>query len=323
MKAALYKEYGNPDVVHVGELSKPVAGDDEMIIRVYTTTVNRTDAGFRSAEYVISRFWSGLLRPKNPVLGSEFAGIVESAGHLITECKPGDRVFGYNDERFGGNAEYILVKAADAVIKIPEGVSFETAACISEGAHYALGNIRAAGTKPGDNVLVYGATGAIGSAAVQLLKYVGARVTAVCSTPYVDLVKSLGADEVIDYQTKDFTDTTQRYHFIFDAVGKSSFGRCKPLLVKNGIYISTELGKNGENVWRAIWGKITCGRRILFPIPVTSKADIQFLADRVADGSFKPLIDKIYPLDDIREAHRYVDTGQKVGNVVIRVRDGE
>ena len=321
MKAAIYIQYGGPEVVSIGNLPKPVAGDDEMIIRVYTTTVNRTDAGFRSAVYFISRFWSGLFQPKNPVLGCEFAGIVESVGHRTTEFMPGERVFGYNDDRFGGHAEYVVVKSGDAVVKIPEGISFETAAAASEGGHYALGNIRAAGIKNGDNVLVYGATGAIGSAAVQLLKYFGAKVTAVCSTPHVERIKNLGADEVIDYLTSDFTQTNQRYQLIFDAVGKSSFGRCKSLLVKNGVYISTELGKNGENVWRAIWGKITGGRRILFPVPVTSKADIQFLAERLTDGSFRPLVDRIYPLDEIREAHRYVDTGQKIGNVVIRVRE--
>lgn len=321
MKAALYKKYGSPDVVQIGAIPKPVAGENEMIIRVYATTVNRTDAGFRSAEYFISRFWSGLLRPKNPVLGCEFAGIVESAGSHVTEYAPGDRVFGYNDENFGGNAEYILAKQTDAIVKIPEGISFETAACISEGAHYALGNIRAANVQEGDNVLVYGATGAIGSAAVQLLKYFGAKVTAVCGTPHVDLMKKLGADDAVDYKTRDFTDTPRRYKLVFDAVGKSSFGQTKKLLLPNGVYISTELGKNGENVWRAIWGKITGGRRILFPIPVTAKSDIQFLADRVADGSFRPLIDRVYPLDEIREAHRYVSSGQKVGNVVIRVRE--
>ena len=321
MKAALYKEYGSADVIHIGDLPKPVAGDTDMIIRVYSSTVNRTDAGFRSAEYVISRFWSGLLRPKNPVLGCEYAGIVESVGSRVTEFAPGDRVFGYNDERFGGNAEYVLAKQTDAVVKIPEGISFDTAACISEGAHYALGNIRAAGIQKGDNVLVYGATGAIGSAAVQLLNYFGVRVTAVCSTPHVELVKKLGADEVVDYTAVDFTDTNQRFKLVFDAVGKSSFGQTKKLLLPNGVYISTELGKNGENVWKALWGKITGGRRILFPIPVTSKADIQFLADRVAEGSFLPLIDRVYPFEDIREAHRYVSSGQKVGNVVVRVRE--
>ncbi|MBK8621154.1 MAG: NAD(P)-dependent alcohol dehydrogenase [Saprospiraceae bacterium] len=320
MKAAIYKKYGSPDVVQITELSKPVPADDEILIRMYFSTVNRTDTGFRSAEYFISRFWSGLFVPKYQVLGCEFAGIVESTGSNSSSFKVGDAVFGFNDQRFGGHAEYMLAKETDAMAKIPEGISLETAAAIAEGAHYALGNIRASGIQKGQTALVYGATGAIGSAAVQLLKYFGVRVVAVGNTKNIELIRNMGADVVIDYQKEDFTQWKEKYHLVFDAVGKSYFGACRPLLENNGVYISTELGKNGENVWRAVWGKITGGKRILFPIPESKKSDMEFLAARVADGSFSPVIDKTYVLDDIKEAHQYVGSGQKTGNVLIKIR---
>jgi NADPH:quinone reductase-like Zn-dependent oxidoreductase len=202
---------------------------------------------------------------------------------------------------------------------MPEKLSFDEAAPISEGAHYALVDIRAAKVKPGQNVLVYGATGAIGSAAVQLLKHFGARVTAVCNTKNVDLVKTLGADTVIDYQTEDFTKTEDKFDFIFDAVGKSSFGQCKPLLTKKGIYISTELGKNGENILFALTTPLWGGKRLLFPIPSITKQDILFLLELVEKGKYKPVIDSMYRLDQIVEAYKYVESGQKTGNVLLKI----
>jgi NADPH:quinone reductase-like Zn-dependent oxidoreductase len=321
MKAALYNQYGPPSVVYIAEIPKPKPKEDEILVKVFASTVNRTDAGFRSAEYFISRFFSGLFRPKNPVLGCEFAGQVESAGSKVTEFKPGDKVFGFNDQTWGGHGEYLVMKSDGGVTLMPENTTYEQAAPISEGAHYALGNIRASGIKKGEYALVYGATGAIGSAAVQLLKYFDIHVTAVCNTKNVNLVKSLGADKVISYETEDFAKTNQKYKLVFDAVGKSSFGICKPLLTDNGVYISTELGKNGENIWRAVIGKILGGRRILFPLPETKKSDIEFLKQLVEKGKFKPVIDRMYPMEDIVEAYTYVETGQKIGNVVIRVRE--
>ncbi|WP_229236088.1 NAD(P)-dependent alcohol dehydrogenase [Dyadobacter tibetensis] len=204
---------------------------------------------------------------------------------------------------------------------MPDNLSFEEAAALTEGAHYALVDIRAAKVERGQNVLVYGATGAIGSAAVQLLKHFGATVTAVCNTKNVGLVKSLGADTVIDYQTQDFTKAEDRFDFIFDAVGKSSFGQCKPLLTKKGIYISTELGRNGENLFLAVTTPIGGGKRLLFPIPSISKQDVVFLKELVEKGEYKPVIDRHYHLDQIVEAYKYVETGQKTGNVVIKMAE--
>jgi NADPH:quinone reductase-like Zn-dependent oxidoreductase len=202
---------------------------------------------------------------------------------------------------------------------IPDGLTFEEAACITEGGHYALCDIRAAKVKAGQNVMIYGATGAIGSAAVQLAKYFGASVTAVCNTKNVDLVKSLGADVVIDYTKENFTQTRQTFDFVFDAVGKTSFGKCKPILGKNGIYISTELGKNGENVFLALTTPVFGGKKVLFPIPTISREDVEFLKELVINGYFKPVIDRSYRLDEIVEATKYVETRQKTGNVVIIV----
>ncbi|MFM9944395.1 MAG: NAD(P)-dependent alcohol dehydrogenase [Bacteroidia bacterium] len=319
MKAVVYKKYGPPEVAQLMEVAQPIPKDNEVLIKVYASTVNRTDAGFRSAQYFISRFWTGLLRPKNTILGCEFAGVIEEAGKGVTTFKKGDRVFGYNDKTCGGHGEYLTIAENDAVTLLPNNLTFDEAAPITEGAHYALNNIRASKIEPGQNAMIYGATGAIGSAAVQLLKHFEVKVTAVCNTKNVELIKSLGADTVIDYQTQDFTKTATKFHLIFDAVGKSSFGQCKPLLTKKGIYVSTELGKNSENIFLALSTALLGGKKVLFPIPEISKDDVIFLKELVEKRKFKPVIDRHYKLDQIVEAYKYVETGQKTGNVVIKI----
>ncbi|MDR1201900.1 MAG: NAD(P)-dependent alcohol dehydrogenase [Tannerellaceae bacterium] len=320
MKAAIYTKYGKPEVVTVTEIDKPVPKDNEVLVKVYASTVNRTDCGFRSAEYFISRFWSGLFKPKYKTLGCEFAGQIEAVGKQVTSWKVGDRIFGFNDTKFGGHAEYMTLNETDAFARIPDSFTYTEAAPLTEGAHYALCNIRTAKIKSGQHVLVYGATGAIGSAAVKLLKYFGANVTAVCNTPNVELVKSLGAGTVIDYLKDDFTKVNQTFDFVFDSVGKSSFGQCKPLLKKNGVYISTELGKHSENIFLALFTPIFCSKRVLFPMPSICQKDVEFLKELAENGQFKPVIDRKYRLEQIVEAHKYVDTGQKTGNVIITVQ---
>ncbi|RIV23330.1 NAD(P)-dependent alcohol dehydrogenase [Fibrisoma montanum] len=320
MKAAIYTQYGPPEVVNIQDVDKPIPTDNDVLIRVHATTVNRTDCGFRSANYFVSRFWSGLLKPKFHILGCEFAGEVEAVGKHVTTFKAGDRVFGYNDARFGGHAEYTVMAEQDAIATIPGSLTYEEAAPITEGGHYALCDIRAARAQPGHTVLVYGATGAIGSAAVQLLKHLGATVTAVCATSCVDLVKSLGADQVIDYTRQDYTHSGQTYDFVFDAVGKSSFGQARRVLKKTGVYISTELGKTGENVFLALTAPLSSGPKVLFPLPTITKDDVLFLKKLVDSGEFRPVIDRRYPLDQVVEAYRYVETGQKIGNVVLSIR---
>ena len=321
MKAIVHTKYGPPEVAQLMEVDKPKPGDKEVLVKVVASTVNRTDSGFRSAEYFISRFWTGLLRPKYTILGCEFAGIIEETGKSVSTFKIGDKVFGFNDKTFGGHGEYLTIAEADAITTLPGNVNFEEAAAMTEGAHYALCDIRAAKVTSGQNVLVYGATGAIGSAAVQLLKYLGTNVTAVCNTKKVELVKSLGADTVIDYQKEDYTKTMKRFDFIFDAVGKCSFSKCKPLLKKKGIYISTDLGKNAENVFFALTTPILGGRKVLFPIPSISKQDVIYLKDLVEKGVYMPVIDRFYNLDQIIEAYQYVESGQKTGNVILKISD--
>ncbi len=323
MRAIVYSKYGPPEVASLMEVPKPLPKDNEVLVKVYASTVNRTDSGFRSAEYFISRFWTGLFRPKYQILGCEFAGIIEEIGQHVTTFKKGDKVFGFNDKTCGGHGEYLTIAETDAVINMPDNLSFEEAASLTEGAHYALVDIRAAKVERGQNILVYGATGAIGTAAVQLLKHFGAIVTAVCNTKNVELLKTLGADTVIDYQTQDFTKTENKFEFIFDAVGKSSFGQCKHLLTKKGIYISTELGKNGENLLFALTTPLWGGKRLLFPIPSISKQDVIFLKELVEKGEYKPVIDRQYNLDKIVEAYKYVESGQKTGNVVITIAEWE
>jgi NADPH:quinone reductase-like Zn-dependent oxidoreductase len=258
-----------------------------------------------------------LFRPKNKVLGCEFAGVIEATGANVHRFKIGDRVFGYDDDEFGCHAEYKAISQDGGVGLLPAGLDFVQAAPLTEGSHYALCNIRAAKVGPGDRVMVYGATGAIGSAAVQLLKHFGAYVVAVAGTAHVELVRSLGADEVIDYQTQDFTTTPHTFDFIFDAVGKSSFGQCKRLLNPKGIYVSTELGKRSENIFLALITPALRGRKVLFPLPVIRQADVVYLRELVLQGIFRPVVDRIYSFEQIVEAYRYVETGQKLGNVVI------
>jgi len=320
MLAAVHTEYGSPEVVQIKEVPIPIPKQGEVLIKVIASTVNRTDCGFRSAEYFVSRFWSGLFKPRFQVLGCTYSGVVESIGSGVTKFKPGDVVFGFNDQLFGGHAEFTTQKAEGPVAMVPPNISQAEAAAIPEGANYALVNIRAAKVRAGQHVLVYGATGAIGSAAVQLLKFFGAHVTAVCATPHVALVQSLGADRVVDYLTEDFTRTGIKYDFVFDAVGKTSFGVCKKILRPKGLYISTELGKGGQNVFLAIWGGLFKNqRRVLFPIPTFCKEDMEWLADKVANGDFKPVIDRSYRLFDIVKAYRYVEKGQKIGNVILQI----
>jgi NADPH:quinone reductase-like Zn-dependent oxidoreductase len=320
MKASVYRKYGPPEVMKIEELPKPTPLADEILIKVICSTINRTDCGFRSAEYVISRLFSGLFRPKLNVLGSEFAGIVVEIGSAVTQFKVGDKVFGFDDKKFGSYAEYKCIGENKAVTTIPEGLSFSTAAAILEGSHYALCDIRAAKVKKGQKVIVIGGTGAIGSSAVQMLKHhFEADVTAVCGSNHIDLVKSLGADVVLDYTKEDYTKTDEKYDFIFDAVGKSSFGEAKKVLKENGIYISTELGKNGENIYLALWTPFFSKKKLLFPLPTINKEDTLFIKNLVETKQFMPVIDRTYKFEDIVEATKYVETGQKVGNVILEI----
>lgn len=315
MNAFSYTKYGPPEVLELSEHPTPVPGDKEILIKIYATTVNRTDDGFLRALPFIARFFTGLLKPKNRILGSEFSGQVESVGKDVSLFKAGDRVFGFSE--FGAHAEYITMDEQGTVAMIPEDMSYKEAAPLTEGAHYALNYIRKANITVGKKVLINGATGAIGSAALQIIKAIGAEVTAVCNTKNIDLIKSLGADEVVDYTKVDFTRTNKKYDVVFDAVGKSSFKQCKPLLKSGGIYTSTEFGPFPQNPILAIFTKLFGSKKVLFPIPVFDKEMIHYLRDLAEAGKFKPIIDRYYSFNQIPEAFDYVNTGQKTGNVVI------
>jgi NADPH:quinone reductase-like Zn-dependent oxidoreductase len=319
MKAIVYTKYGPPEVAQLKEVEMPVMKDNEVLIKIYAATVNRTDCGFRSANYFIVRFFAGLVYPKFKRLGNEFAGKIEAVGKNVQSFKPGDNVFGYDDKNFGAHAAYKVMAADDCITTMPANMTYEQAAPITEGSHYALCDIRAAKITGGQNILINGATGAIGSAAVQLVKYFGAKVTAVCDTKNIDLIKSLGADSVIDYTKDDFTQLNEVFDVVFDAVGKSSYGKCKRLLKKDGIYMSTELGYMSQNPFLALITPLLGGKKVLFPIPTISKEDVLFLKELVVTGKFKPVIDRHYPLEQIVDAYTYVETGQKIGNVVITV----
>ncbi len=323
MKAIIHKEYGPPSVAKLSEIDNPIPKDNEVLVKVHFGTVNRTDAGFRSAVYFISRFWSGLFKPKQQVLGCEFAGTIESIGKNVGLFKVGDEIFGYNDKTFGGHAEYLTISENDAIATLPNNLTMKQSAALTEGSHYALNAIKAADVKANSNVMVYGATGAIGSAAVQLLKYYNAKVTAVCNTKNVTLIQRLGADVVIDYQTQDFRKIETQFEFIFDAVGKTDFKTCKPLLKPKGIYISTELGKNAENVFYALFTPFLRGKKVLFPIPVMTKEVALFLKQRAELGNFTPVLDKTFTMNQIVEAYTFVESGQKTGNVILEISSEE
>lgn len=319
MKAAVHTRYGPPEVVRVVDVPTPVAKDNEVLVRVRATTVNRTDCGFRGAKPFFIRAFTGLLRPRVTILGNEFAGDVDAIGPAVTSFAVGDRVFGYDDSRWGAHAQYLTIREDASLALIPANLTYSQAAPATEGSHYALADIRKANIRAGQSVLVNGATGAIGSAAVQLLASDGVHVTAVCDTAHLELVRGLGAERVIDRTAEDFTQDQQRYDVVFDAVGKSSFGRCRRLLKPHGVYMSTDLGPRGQNPFLALVTPLLPGKSVLFPLPRHNQAMMNYFKDLMESGLFRPIVDRSYPLTEIVEAYRYVETGQKIGNVVITV----
>jgi NADPH:quinone reductase-like Zn-dependent oxidoreductase len=319
MKAILCTKYGSPDVLQLKEVAKPVPKDNEVLIRIYATTVNRTDCAILRAEPFFSRFVTGIFKPKEPILGTEFAGIIEAVGKTVASYEVGDKVFGFNESGFGSHAEYMTISEDEALATMPRNITYEQAAASTEGAHYAHNFIKKVDLRSGQEVLVNGATGAIGSAAVQLLRYFGVNVTAVCNGKDIELVRSLGADRVLDYTKEDFTKDGQKYDFVFDTVGKSSFAKCRPLLEPNGVYISSELGFMAQNVLFALTTPIIGNKKVIFPLPTDCRGSVLFVKKLIEEGNFRTVIDRKYPLEQVVEAYKYVEKGQKVGNVVITV----
>ena len=319
MKAIVNTVYGAPEVLQLKEVAKPTPKDNEVLIKIHATTVNRTDCGFRKPEYLLVRFFSGFFRPKKTILGSELSGEIEAVGQNVTSFKPGDAVFGLSTYNFGTHAEYICVPEKGSIAAKPVNMSFEEAAAVCDGLMLAINYIRRIDFKRVPKILINGASGSIGSASVQLAKYYGADITAVCNTKNIALVKSLGANEVIDYTLEDFTENGQLYDVVLDAVGKSSFFKCKKILKPGGVYFSTELGYLGQNVYLPLWTALFGNKKVKFPIPTDSKKDITFFKELIEAGHYKAVIDRRYPLEDIVAATKYVETGEKTGNVVITI----
>jgi len=321
MRAVVHDRYGPPEVLRLEDVERPVPKDDEVLVRIHATTVSRTDCALRGAEPLISRFVTGLLRPKRKILGSDLAGEVEAVGAAVTEFEIGDHVFGINPWKFGAHAEFICMRANASLAHMPAGMTFEEAAAVCDGAILALNALRPADLRKGQQILIYGASGSIGTAGVQLARYFGADVTAVCNTKNFELVRSLGADEVIDHTKEDFTNNGRMYDVIFDAVGKHSFKRCRSSLKRGGIYVATD---HLHNVVLALWTARFGDKRVLFPIPPRfTKNDAMFLKELIEAGKYRAVIDRSYPLEQVVEATRYVETKQKTGNVVLTLsRDG-
>jgi len=319
MKAVVYAQYGSPDVLQLKDVEIPVPTANELLIKVHATTVNRTDCAHISAKPFIMRFFTGLFTPKRAIAGTTFAGKVVAVGDSVDAYQEGDDVFGMDDDGLSSFAEYLTVSADKAVARIPVNITYEQAAASMEGAHYAYNFINKVNLKSDHVVLVNGATGAIGSAAVQLLKYYGIEVVAVCNTRNTELVKLLGANRVIDYMKEDFTKLQHEYDFIFDAVGKSTFGKCKTLLKPDGVYISSDPGEWAQNILFALITPVLGRKIVKFPIPVDIKGSVLFIKKLMEQRHFMPVIDRQYPIERIAEAFRYVETGEKTGNVVISV----
>ncbi len=320
MKAIVYRKYGPPEVLQLQEVEKPTPKDNEVLIKIHATTINRTDCGLRKPEYpLIIRPLHGLFRPKRNILGSEVAGEIEAVGKDVTTFMPSDQVFGLSTWKFGTHAEYVCIPETGSITTKPANISYEEAAAVCDGLMLAINYIRKIDFTKKKRILINGASGSIGSACVQLAKYYGAKVTAVCGHTSVELMKSLGAEKVIDYTKDDFTKDDTVYDVVIDAVGKSSFFRCKKLLKPGGVYYSTELGFLAQNIFLALLTPFLGTRRVGFPIPKDSKNDILFFKELIESGNYKAVIDRRYPLSRMTEAVRYVETGQKIGNVVITV----
>ena len=324
MKAVVYDRYGPPDVLRLEDVERPIPKEDEVLVKIRATTVNRSDVHTREANrrsglvpYFLSRLVFGLRRPRQRILGSEFAGEVAAVGAAVSDFAVGDHVFGLTGLRFGAHAEFISVPASARIEHMPAGMSFEDAAPICDGALNALMCLKQADLRAGRRILIYGASGAIGTAGVQLAKFFGADVTAVTSTKNLELVRSLGANRVIDYTKEDFTKNGQTYNVIFDAVGKHSFRRCRGSMEPGGIYLPTDGPAN--LIW-ALMPSRKGAKRVVFQIPPRqSKEDVRFLKKLIEEGKYRPVIDRCYPLEDVIEATRYVETERKTGNVVLTV----
>jgi NADPH:quinone reductase-like Zn-dependent oxidoreductase len=316
MKALIYDHYGPPEIMQVKELEKPVPKDNEILIKVYATTVTSGDARMRRADPFLVRLFNGFFKPKSKILGSEFSGEVESIGKNVKKFKKGDLVFGGTDLDLGASAEYIALPETGTIALKPENISFEEAGAVSFGGNTALHFLKKANIQHGQKILIYGASGSIGTAAVQLAKHFGAVVTAVCSSKNTELVTCLGADKVLDYTAEDFSLSGEIYDIIFDTVGKSPFLDCVNSLTKNGVFLRA-VHMAPTSILLGLWTTLTRNIKIVSGVATETQENIDFLKNLLETGQFKSVIDKRFSYEQIVNAHRYVDTGHKKGNVVI------
>jgi len=314
MKAAVRRKYGSPNSITIERIERPIPQDDELLVKVQNTTVNRTDCANLTAKPFIMRLILGLIKPKKIILGTDFAGTVEAIGKNVKNFKVNDCVFGFNDLGASSQAEYLIVKEHDKVLSIPKNINFKEAAASLEGASYAYSFEHKVKIKKNQRVLINGATGGIGSSLLQFIHQYDVDITATCNTENIELIKSLGADKVIDYTKEDFTHSNETYDFIFDAVGKSTFGKCKSLLSPGGIYSSSELGPFAQNLFLAMFSK-----KVIFPKPFPIKVSMPYIKGLLEKGTYKPIIDQEYELENISQAYDYVIKGQKTGNVIINI----
>ena len=320
MRAVVHDRYGPPDVLRLEEVERPEPAEDEVLVKVHATTVTRTDCAIRAAKPFPWRFFAGLLRPKRRILGIELAGEVEAVGPAVSEFAVGDKVFGGSAGRFAAHAEYVCVREGAALAHKPAGMSYEEAAAVCDGFVQAASALRTAELRQGQRIVVYGASGSLGTAAVQLAKHLGAHVTAVCGTKNVELVRSLGANEVVDYQTQDYTKNGETYDVVLDAVGFHLFSQCRRSIRPGGIFVPTELGRlMVENLLLTLATKWVGRRRVRFGVARWSKRELLFLKELIEAGEYRAVIDRSYPLEEVVEATRYVETLQKTGNVVLAV----
>jgi NADPH:quinone reductase-like Zn-dependent oxidoreductase len=319
MKAAVRRRYGNPGVIKIEKVEKPVPGDDEVLIRVFATTVNRTDCANLTAIPFIMRFVLGFTKPRKIILGTDFAGKVEAVGENVKSFKVNDRVFGFSDTGLESQAEYLVMKPDGKLLIIPENIDYNKAAASLEGAHYSYTFIHRVNIQSGQRILINGSTGGIGSALLQFARQYDVEITATCNTKNTDLIRSLGADKIIDYTKEDFTNDNEKYDYIFDTVGKSTFGKCKPLLKEKGVYISSELGPYSQNLFFAIFTSGRSSRKVIFPVPYNIQKTILYIHDFLKSGKYVPVIDREYPFEDISKAYEYVISGKKTGSVIINI----
>ncbi|MCB9643511.1 MAG: NAD(P)-dependent alcohol dehydrogenase [Myxococcales bacterium] len=321
MKAIQYKTYGAPEVLRIAEVAKPTPKAHEILVKVRATTVAAEDAIFRKGNPFLSRLATGVTKPKQPILGTQFAGEVAAVGEEVKRYRVGDKIFGDAGPSFGAYAEYLVVAEEGGIAQIPADLSYDQAVALCGGELTALPFLRDEGKlQAGQKILINGASGSVGAAAVQLAKFYGAEVTGVCSTSNVELVKFLGADHVIDYTQEDFTKGEETYDIIFDTVGKSSFSRSKKVLKEGGMYLTTVLTISilFQMMWTSKVGKKKAKIAFTGLRPAQEKAkDLEFLKGLVNDGALRPVIDRRYAFEEIVEAHRYVDQGHKKGNVVV------